>query len=93
MTAAVRRPLHGPGLPAGNGEFYGERKELSLDEIKTIVTGHGRPREDCVDPSAVDGTETAAIGGEAKEGAGDGAPAESAAAAEGGTHEVAASSH
>lgn len=80
------------GQPAGNGEFYGERKELSLDEIKIIVTAM-EDRADCVDPSAVDGTETAAIGGEAKEGAGDGAPAESAAAAEGGTHEVAASSH
>lgn len=40
------------GKPAENGEFYGERKELSLDEIKTIVTGM-KEREDCVDPNAV----------------------------------------
>jgi len=40
------------GEPAGNGEFYGERKELSLDEIKSIVTAM-QEREDCVDPNAV----------------------------------------
>ena len=80
------------GQPAGNGDFYGERKELSLDEIKTIVTAM-EDRADCIDPNA-EGIETAAAGhGEANQKAGGGAPAESAAAAEGGTQEVAASSH
>lgn len=50
------------GKPAENGEFYGERKELSLDEIKTIVTGM-EERTDCVDPNAV---EEAGGSGEAK---------------------------
>lgn len=36
------------GKPAANGEFYGERKELSLDEIKTIVTAMDE-RSDCAD--------------------------------------------
>lgn len=40
------------GTPAANGEFYGERKELSLDEIRTIVTAM-QEREDCIDPNAV----------------------------------------
>jgi len=87
------------GKPAENGEFYGERKELSLDEIKTIVTGM-QEREDCVDPNAV--AESGA--GEAKTKEGDGetaeggkeAPAEggeNAKASEEGTQEVAASEH
>lgn len=40
------------GEPAANGEFYGERKELSLDEIKSIVTAM-QDKADCVDPNAV----------------------------------------
>ncbi|MFT4159350.1 hypothetical protein [Shinella sp.] len=76
------------GVPAANGEFYGERKELSLDEIKTIVTAM-KERADCIDPNAV---ETAASGhGEAKEEGGHGAEGEHAAAE--GTHEVASSGH
>lgn len=86
------------GQPAGNGEFYGERKELSLDEIKTIVTAM-EDRADCVDPNAA---EEAGGHGEAKAEGGHGeAPAEGeatkggehAAAAEDGSHEVAASGH
>lgn len=73
------------GQPAENGDFYGERKELSLDEIKSIVTAMTE-REDCVDPNAVIEAE-----GEAKPEAG-GATAEGeGAAAE--TQEVAASGH
>ncbi|MDX3976478.1 hypothetical protein [Shinella sp.] len=79
------------GTPAGNGEFYGERKELSLDEIKTIVTGMDA-REDCVDPNAV--AEAGGGHGEAKVEAGHGAPAGgSHVAAEEGSHEVAKSEH
>jgi hypothetical protein len=76
------------GTAAENGEFYGERKALSLDEIKGIVTAMPE-RADCLEPNAADGTETAAAGhGEAKQEASEGA-----AAGEGDTHEVAASSH
>jgi hypothetical protein len=64
------------GSPAGNGEFYGERKELSLAEIKTIVTAMDA-REDCVDPNAV---EEEGGHGEAKAEGGHGAPAEGHAA-------------
>ncbi len=90
MTAAfVAR--YTDGLPAGNGEFYGERKELSLDEIKTIVTGMDE-REDCVDPNAV--VEEGGGQGEAKAEAGHEAPAEGEhAVAEEGSHEVAKSEH
>ena len=81
---------------AANGEFYGERKELSLDEIKTIVTAM-KEREDCVDPNAVAEAGEGGGHGEAKkEAAGHEAPAEgehaSAEAAEG-SHEVAANGH
>ncbi|MFC6445075.1 hypothetical protein [Shinella zoogloeoides] len=84
------------GTPAANGEFYGERKELSLDEIKTIVTAM-KEREDCVDPNAVAEAGEGGGHGEAKkEAGGHEAPAEgehaSAEAAEG-SHEVAASEH
>ncbi len=83
------------GTPAENGEFYGERKELSLDEIKTIVTAM-QEREDCVDPNAVaEAGEGGGGHGEAKkEEGGHEAPAEGehASAAEG-SHEVAASEH
>ncbi|QRM53166.1 hypothetical protein [Sinorhizobium sp. BG8] len=37
------------GSPAENGEFYGEKKELSLAEIRDIVTAMTE-REDCTDP-------------------------------------------
>jgi hypothetical protein len=80
------------GKPAENGEFYGERKELSLDEIKTIVTAM-EDRADCVDPNAV------AEGGghgEAKAEGSHEVPAEGgehAEAAQEGTHEVASSEH
>jgi hypothetical protein len=76
------------GTPAENGEFYGERKELSLDEIKTIVTGM-EERLDCIDPNAVEETETAGHG-EAKA---EGGEEHAAVAAEEGSHEVAASEH
>lgn len=80
------------GTPAQNGEFYGERKELSLDEIKTIVTGMPE-REDCIDPNALEGTETVKAGhGETKEEGGPAAEGEHASAAEG-SHEVAANGH
>jgi hypothetical protein len=89
------------GKPAENGEFYGERKELSLDEIKTIVTGM-EERADCVDPNAV--ADEGGGHGEAKAEAGHEAPAEGhtaegegggdhTAAAEEGSHEVAKSEH
>jgi hypothetical protein len=96
------------GKPAANGEFYGERKELSLAEIKTLVTAM-QEREDCVDPNAVaeaGGHGESAGHGEAKtEEGGHEAPAEGHAAegeaagdhasaeAEEGSHEVAASEH
>jgi hypothetical protein len=92
------------GKPAENGEFYGERKELSLGEIKTIVTAM-QEREDCVDPNAVaEGDGKSAGHGEAKaEEGGHEAPAEGhategeatgehASAGEA-SHEVAASEH
>ena len=66
------------GKPAENGEFYGERKELSLDEIKVIVTGMDE-RADCVDPNAV--AEEGGGHGEAKAESGHEAPAEGEAAA------------
>lgn len=72
------------GKPAVNGEFYGERKELSLDEIKTIVTAMDE-RADCVDPNAV--AEEGGNGEAKAEGS------EHAEAAEEGTHEVASSEH
>lgn len=84
------------GAPAENGDYYGERKELSLDEIKTIVTAM-QEREDCIDPNAV--AETGGHGksgghGEAKkEDGGHDAPAEGHASVEEGSHEVAASGH
>lgn len=84
------------GKPASNGEFYGERKELSLDEIKTIVTAM-KDREDCVDPNAVAETGKSGGHGEAKaEEGGHDAPAEGHAAsgkADEGSHEVASSAH
>lgn len=94
------------GKPAENGEFYGERKELSLGEIKTIVTAM-QEREDCVDPNAVaegGGHGESAGHGEAKaEEGGHEAPAEGHAAegeaagehasAGEASHEVAASEH
>lgn len=67
------------GKPGANGEFYGERKELNLEEIRAIVTAM-EERADCVDPNAE--TETAGHGGKAEE---------HAAAAQ--THEVASSGH
>lgn len=73
------------GTPAQNGEFYGQRKELSFDEIKTIVTAM-KVREDCFDPNAAEATETAKAG-PAAEGEHVGAKAEE------GTREVAASAH
>jgi len=69
------------GQPADNGEFYGERKELSLDEIKTIVTAM-KDRTDCVEANA-EGTEAAVE----KEKTGGHAAAEAPA------HEVAANGH
>ncbi|WP_411033555.1 hypothetical protein [Shinella sp. BYT-45] len=78
------------GKPAENGEFYGERKELSLDEIKAIVTAM-QEREDCIDPNAAEGTVTAKSGHGEEEG-GHEAPAEGHAAGEG-SREVAASGH
>jgi hypothetical protein len=84
------------GTPAQNGEFYGERKELSLDEIKTIVTAM-KEREDCIDPNAAEETETAKAGhGEAKEEGGHAAETKAEgehASAQEGSHEVAASAH
>lgn len=85
------------GKPADNGEFYGSRKELSLDEIKTIVTAM-KEREDCVDPNAV--AESGGGEAKAKEGGGEAAEGGKEAPAEGGenaeapaegTREVAAS--
>lgn len=49
------------GKPAGNGEFYGERKELTLDEIREIVTAMDE-RSDCVDPNADESGHTADAG-------------------------------
>ena len=42
------------GKPSASGEFYGEKKQLSLDEIKTIVTAITE-RDGCVDPAAAEG--------------------------------------
>ncbi|MCF3639708.1 hypothetical protein LXM94_06965 [Rhizobium sp. TRM95111] len=42
------------GAPSANGEFYGEKHELSLDEIKEIVTAMSQP-EDCSDPGSEGG--------------------------------------
>ena len=83
------------GTPAANGEFYGERKELSLDEIKTIVTAM-KEREDCIDPNAV--AEGGGHGEAKAEAGGHGSEGEAAgghASAEGGeaSHEVAAAGH
>lgn len=84
------------GKPAVNGEFYGERKELSLDEIKTIVTAMTE-REDCVDPNAVAEAGKSGGHGEAKtEEGGHEAPAgghASADKADEGSREVASSGH
>ncbi|MDX3927745.1 MAG: hypothetical protein QHC90_18295 [Shinella sp.] len=45
------------GKPAGNGVFYGERKELGLDDIKAIVTGMNE-REGCSDTEDSQSAET-----------------------------------
>jgi hypothetical protein len=76
------------GQPGENGEFYGERKELTLDEIKTIVTAM-QERSDCIDPDA-----EAEAGGhaEAKAESGHEAPPEEHAAAATG-HEEAPNEH
>lgn len=79
------------GKPAENGEFYGARKELSLDEIRAIVTAM-EEREDCVDPNAKDTTTAKAGHGEAEEEGGHAAEGEHASAEEG-AHEVASSEH
>lgn len=73
------------GEPGENGAFYGERRQLTLDEIKSIVTAMDE-RTDCTDPEAEPGTE-------AKEEDGHAAPAEGHAAASAETHEVASSGH
>lgn len=39
------------GLAAENGDFYGDRKTLSIDEIKGIVTAMA-DKADCTDPAA-----------------------------------------
>lgn len=77
------------GKPGVNGEFYGDRKELTLEEIKTIVTTM-TDRADCVDPEA-----EAEDGGqaEAKEDGGHAAAAEKHAAASAAGHEVAENGH
>lgn len=74
------------GTAAANGEFYGDRKALDLDEIKGIVTAMPE-RTDCVDPPP-EGEETTAgtQGGES-------ADKHTAASADAGSHEVAASAH
>ncbi|SOC36816.1 hypothetical protein SAMN05892877_103154 [Rhizobium subbaraonis] len=51
------------GAAAENGEFYGERKALSLAEIKTIVTAM-TDKADCLDPNAPEGTGVAENHGE-----------------------------
>ncbi|NVP57323.1 hypothetical protein [Mycoplana rhizolycopersici] len=51
------------GAAAENGEFYGERKALSLAEIKTIVTAM-TDKADCLDPNDPDGTAVAENHGE-----------------------------
>lgn len=68
------------GAAAANGEFYGERKALDLDEIKDIVTAMPG-RADCLDPVAEDeeGGEMASAG-------------HTAVAAEG-SREIAANAH
>ena len=45
------------GMPSAAGEFYGDRKDLTLDEIKEIVTGM-EERDGCTDP-VVEGEEGA----------------------------------
>lgn len=77
------------GKPGENGEFYGERKELTLDEIKTIVTAMTE-RADCIDPEAeaeAGGHAESAGHGEAK------AEGHAAAAAAETSHEVAENGH
>lgn len=54
------------GAAADNGEFYGERKALKLDEIKGIVTAMAE-RTDCLDPNATGEDATAAAHGEPAE--------------------------
>lgn len=76
------------GQPGANGEFYGERKELTLDEIKAIVTAM-KERSDCLDPNAAVETDGH---GEAKKDGGHEAPAEDHAAATA-AHEVASNGH
>ena len=75
------------GLPGENGEFYGERKELSLEEIRVLVTAM-QEREDCVDPNA-EPAETAGHDGAKQEKGGHGGEGEHAEAGEA-SHEVAA---
>jgi hypothetical protein len=59
MTAPFQAS-YADGPAAANGEFYGERKVLGLDEIKGIVTAMPE-RSDCGDPEA-EAEETAAAG-------------------------------
>ncbi len=66
------------GAAAENGEFYGERKALSLAEIKTIVTAM-TDKADCLDPNDPDGA-AVAENGEGGDHAPAAAPAESEAA-------------
>ncbi|MFD1328047.1 hypothetical protein ACFQ33_09090 [Mycoplana ramosa] len=74
------------GTAAANGEFYGERKALSLDEIKTIVTAM-EERADCIDlPPEGEETTVGAEGGKT-------AGKRAAAPAEAGSHEVAVNAH
>ncbi len=76
------------GAAAENGEFYGERKALKLDEIKGIVTAMA-DRTDCLDPAAAGEGATASHGeaaaeepaAEAAHGGGEAEPEEHAAAA------------
>ncbi|MCD2182995.1 hypothetical protein [Rhizobium sp. GN54] len=59
LTAPFQaRYVEGPA--AENGEFYGKRKTLKLDEIKGIVTAMA-DRTDCLDPDATGENATAAI--------------------------------
>lgn len=60
MTAPFQASF-AEGAAAANGEFYGERKALTLDEIKVIVTAMTE-RADCLDPNAPEGTATASHG-------------------------------
>lgn len=50
LTAAFQAS-YVEGSAAENGEFYGKRKALKLDEIKGIVTAMA-DRTDCLDPDA-----------------------------------------